>query len=257
MKRNPTYLLLSIALGLAGTAPASFVLIDDYESYLSGANGTTATPAWTQGWPAGGANAGTTTVGADAGSGQAIHYAHGGSGGQINYSSVGTVAAEGTTGTIFFQSYLDATGSDTLFAFGRSGLGAYGDLGVLFRVPSDLIVEVYNGGYANTTTTIAADTLYNFWVVIDNAVNTTSLYFSAGGFGETPALIQSGFAFRNSTAGDINTFYLGTNSGSVGFIDNIYIDSTGANLTNPLPVPEPSIALLGGLDMLGLIRRRR
>ncbi len=255
MKKNPTYLLLPLALSLVGTSQASFVLIDDFESYADGVNGTTTTPAWNQGFPAGGSNSATTVVGADTGSGQALHYAHGGSGGQINYSSVGTIAAEGSTGTIFFQSYLDATGSDTLFAFGRSGLGAYGDLATLVRVPSDLIVEVHNGGYANTSTTIAADTLYNFWVVIDNSANTSSLYYSAGGPGETPTLIQSGFVFRNTTSGDINTFYLGTNSGSVGFLDNIYVDSTGANLTNP--VPEPSIALLGGLGVLGLIRRRR
>lgn len=236
MKHSDTQiraLLAPLALGLIGAAQAQFTLVDDFESYTAGVNGNTTTPPWVQGFPAGGANAATTVIGPDDAAGQALRYTHAGSGGQINYSNVGTIAAEGAVGTIFFQAYLDATGSDTLFAFGRSGLAAYGDLAVLFRVPSDLIVEVHNGAYANTATTLAADTLYNFWVVIDNAANTATLYYSAGNSQATPISIQAGFAFRNATAGDISTFYLGTNGGSTGFIDNIYIDATGSNLANP------------------------
>lgn len=212
----------------------SFALVDDFERYSLGANGTTLAPVWVPGFPAGGADAGSAQVGADTGSGQALRYVHGGSGGQMNYASVGTIASEGATGTIFFQADLSATGSDTLFAFGRTGAAGYSDLGTLFRVPSDLIVEVHNGGYANTSTSLSTDTLYNFWVVIDNSANTSSLYYSTDT--EAPVLIQSGCAFRNSTAGDINTFYLGSNGGSAGFIDNMYVDSSGSNLTHPLEV---------------------
>jgi autotransporter-associated beta strand protein len=214
----------------------AFALIDSFQSYPFGANGTTLTPAWVPGFPAGGANSSSTQIGADTGSGQALRYLHGGSGGQINHAAMGTIAAEGSTGTLFFQVALTATGSDTLFAFGRPGAAAYGDLASLFRVPSDLIVEVHDAGYVNTSTSISLNTLYNFWVVIDNRANTSSLYYSTGT--NAPTLIQSGYAFRSSTAGDINTFYLGSNSGSAGFLDNIHIDPTGDNRTNPLDVTE-------------------
>ncbi len=224
-------------LGFPLVPDTTYSLIDDFDGYSIGLGGASLSPAWIPGFPAGGANASSTEIGADAGGGQALHYVYGGSGGQINYTSIGTIAAEGTTGTIFFQAYLTSTGSDTLFAFGRPGAAAYGDLASLFRVPSDLLIEVHNGAYANTSTSISLNTLYNFWVVIDNSANTSSLYYSPGGAGQAPVLIQSGYAFRSSTAGAINTFYLGSNSGSGGFIDNVYIDPTGANLTNPLNTP--------------------
>ena len=225
-----------------------FALVDDFESAVSGADGASLTPPWLPGFPAGGAGSAITEVGADAGTRQALHYTHGGSGGQINYASVGTIAAEGKTGTIFFQADFSVTGSDTLFAFGRSGASAYSDFASLFRVPSDLIVEVHDGGYTDTSTSVLTDTLYNFWVVIDNDANTSSLYCSTGT--NAPALIASGYAFRSTTADDIDTVYIGTNSGSEGFIDNIYIDPASANLTNPLEVtalvPKASTLRVGG-----------
>ncbi|MBN2163116.1 MAG: autotransporter-associated beta strand repeat-containing protein [Pontiellaceae bacterium] len=212
----------------------SFSLVDDFNDYASGTDGASLAPVWIPGFPGGGADSSSTLIGADAGTGQALHYVYGGSGGQMNYASIGTIAAEGGTGTLFFQVRFAGTGSDTLFALGRSGAAAYSDLASLMRIPSDLIVEVHNSAYANTATSLSLDTLYNFWVVIDNSANTSSLYYSPGGAGQTPVLIQSGYVFRSTTAGDIDTFYLGSNSGSAGFVDNIYIDSTGANLSNPL-----------------------
>jgi hypothetical protein len=203
-------------------------LIDDFQGYSVGAGGTALTPAWIPGFATGI----SAQIGADAGSGQALQYAASGIG--ILSSSSGTISAEGSIGTIFFQAYLTATGNDTLFAFGRPGATGYSDLASIFRVPSDRIVEVHNGGYVNTSTTLSLGTLYNFWVVIDNGANTSSLYYSPGGAGQTPVLIQSGCAFRSTTAGDISTFYLGGNGSSSGFVDNIYIDPAGANLSNPL-----------------------
>jgi hypothetical protein len=63
-----------------------------------------------------------------------------------------------------------------------------------------------------------------------------------------------GFGFRNSTLNP----YAGGNA----LADNFAVQGTGdlkftATFANPVAVPEPSAALLGGLGMLALLRRRR
>lgn len=254
MKKTIVLPLMAIAACMhPQEARAAFALVDDYEGYTAGSNGTAA--GWTQGFPGGGSNGTTSAINTSAlATGQGAIFTYGGSGGQINYLTVPTIAAEGTTGTLFFQAAWASTGSDVLFATGRSGAGAYGDLATLFRVPSDLILEVHNSGaYANTSTTVANSTIYNFWVVINNTANTWDLHYSTGT--ASPTLIQSGITFRNTTAGAINTLYIGTNSGSAPVIDNIFVDSTGSNLANP--VPEPSALLLGAVGAAAVFRRRR
>ena len=42
-----------------------------------------------------------------------------------------------------------------------------------------------------------------------------------------------------------------------GIIDDIYVDSTGINLTNPTAVPEPSTSLLALVGLAFAMRRRR
>ncbi len=156
----------------------------------------------------------------------------GGGGGRLSGSDAPwVIAPEGGKGTLFFQAAAVATGSDLLFAFGRSGVTQYSSLSVLFRLPADLILEVHDGGYVNTGTSVELNTVHNFWVVIDNDTNRWDLYTSTGA--DAPQLVQDDISFRSTVSGNIDTIYLGTNSGSIYAIDNIYADSGSENLGFP------------------------
>ncbi|MEO0017129.1 MAG: hypothetical protein RLZZ522_412 [Verrucomicrobiota bacterium] len=54
------------------------------------------------------------------------------------------------------------------------------------------------------------------------------------------------------TSGENSRIYLGTND-----TDYSTIDFTFDNISVSSPIPESSVALLGGLGVLGLLRRRR
>jgi len=103
---------------------------------------------------------------------------------------------------------------------------------------------------------ISPEEWYSFWFVIDNALDTTQFYIQ-GGSNETQTLLFSGpqseFTFRNSGGGpqanDLVTFFIATgrntdnvapnpkeNIGPV-YLDDIYIDTSGENLINPVPEP--------------------
>ena len=76
-----------------------------------------------------------------------------------------------------------------------------------------------------------------------NAVLSTTAFFPAD---VTSALLTASPSFTTSASGSIVQF---TGAQSVTFAN--------ANQLNFVPVPEPSIALLGALGVLGLMRRRR
>ncbi len=69
-----------------------------------------------------------------------------------------------------------------------------------------------------------------------------------------------GWAYRNSNTGPSGTF--STSEWTFSGIDENDGETSNATATNPFPIgtftiPEPSTALLGGLALLGLLRRRR
>ncbi|WP_425399461.1 beta strand repeat-containing protein [Aeoliella sp.] len=174
------------------------------------------------------------------------------SGGQLGQSGISSpaFAAEGTTGTVFFQTDIANAGGDSLFAFGPSGVTQYGELNVLFRLPGDGVLEVRNGGsYVDTDQAISLNTQYNFWVVFDNAANTFDLWYSSGFDADASTQVTTGagatssFGFRSTTAGDISVFYPGLNGTSDYWLDNIWYDTAGQNLTNPAVAATPPVEL--------------
>ena len=221
-------------LGLAAAVLAALPVcgaweaIEDFEAYASGA-AAPFSPTF------GGSDASRTVVaGADGMAGQ-VDNSSGASGGHVyEFDTHPALADAGTTEvTFFFQVQWDATGSDTFFSLSGDGIAAYGDLNIVFRVPSDLILEVYNGSssYQDTGVTMVLNTVYNFWVVVNNVAKTWELYVSTGEDDGSAVTVGSTttFGFRNSGGAVIDTLYLGANGSSKYRIDNLFMDPDGSN----------------------------
>lgn len=174
--------------------------------------------------------------------------------------------ADGGVGSLFFRAMF--TSANPNFNIGGSHLANPNGAANVFDsfksqlrfgasgAPNANVISIRDGGaFANTPATFATDTWYNVWLVVDNASDSTAFYVSTDI--DPGAPIATG-AFRGGATTDpILNFYFRTNSDSAGltFLDDIYFDGSGANLS--YAIPEPSGSLLAALGALGLLRRRR
>jgi hypothetical protein len=99
---------------------------------------------------------------------------------------------------------------------------------------------------------------HSVWYVVDSVNNQTSIYIQGGYWPSQTSLSDTGldptFTFRNgATNANALVTFLARRGGYM--LDDIYIDTTGQNLTNP--VPEPAVAGASALCALGLLARRR
>jgi hypothetical protein len=133
-------------------------------------------------------------------------------------------------------------------------------------------IRVRNGGSrGELTDEVEAFQWYSIWMVVDNAADTSEIHILGGEFVTQTQLDLQGlteFGFRNGQANNaLTTLFIATgrntdtfpgeNIGPV-YIDDIYVDRTGRNLANPIPIPEPSptgLALLACTAALGHRRR--
>jgi hypothetical protein len=210
-----------------------------------------------------------------------------------NYKPLGGLSIiDGTTGTAFFQ-YTKSTGgvagntalngSVTLTDVNAPANTA-GDNAVMlnsdptssggaFRARNNTAFPVLStDGTSATNFVPKPDTVYNVWFVVDNAANNYKIYLQSDADSriatQTQMLANDGtggvFGFRDAsiTRGpnlDMDTFNFGIgSSGSTASlqVDNIFVDTTGVNLTNPAPEPA-TLALLGLAGGVTLLRRRR
>ena len=124
--------------------------------------------------------------------------------------------------------------------------------------------------------TFVVNTWYNVWVVVNTSTDTFQVWTSQGDYGTvgTPQIHIADpnggggdfdFVFRNSgttlSANPLTTlaFALGSTTPALTaqlLVDDVYVDTGGQNLLNPVPEPS-SAAVLGAVATLGLAARRR
>lgn len=250
---------------LPRVARAEFVLLDNFGSGTLGGGLNTSNPGWSTTAvytvatdPTNPANKVAAAVQAAAANNQTAVLPFG----------AGNVIANGTTGTVFFRmmrgptaatNFLGYVNSGTTadFAQRRSGIGSNGGATQPMVMRGGSNTNVVTSGFTN----LSQDSWYRYWVVMDNAADTFTIYSQREGSSPLPQTLLS------NAAGSTQTFISGTTSalqslffaqtstgGNMDFyFDDIYIDPTGSNLAMPpVVVPEPSAVLLGCVGLAGL-----
>ncbi len=191
----------------------------------------------------------------------------GGSGVQQAYLTLaGGGIAQGATGTLFFRMRFANPGNTNIGLSDLGSPGAYSDYESQLSRASDQGGDLRardGGSFRNLSgggnPANNVDTWYNVWMVVNNSADTTQIYVQSdddADFSTQTELTGSEILnFRNGTASNgLQTLYLRGDFGDA-FYDDFYIDGSATTLTNP--VPEPSIAILGLLGAVVLLRRKR
>lgn len=184
----------------------------------------------------------------------------------------GSTIVEGATGTLFFQIYVEDL-SDSYYHIGLSDLsnprltGISGDSKIdedfeaLFTLNQGVVSVGHERDILELSNlSLASQTLYNVWMVVDNTADTYEVYIEGGLHSSKVKAESNGqtvFNFGNGQASnDMQTLY-SINSpnaalNSVVYIDNIYVDPSEMNLTNPAPISSSGYTVIENFDALTL-----
>lgn len=256
------------SIAATASTQAAWTLLDNFDTYDNSAN--TKTIEATGGvWSSEFAGTNNSHV-LDSDQGQSLMTAGGAAWRGAERDLTGTDAAVlvGETQTYFWQVKASSTGGAYDFMMGLSpsvanidSVNAWQDFSVMPFINNGATTPYINAAGPGTYwAAMSPDTWFNVWVVVNNdAVDPTfDLYYSAGT--DAATLVIADADWRNFAAGsDLNAigFMAAGEAGSQVLVDNIYYAS-GVDTTNPLmAVPEPHSALLGGVGVLALLRRRR
>lgn len=159
------------------------------------------------------------------------------------------------------------------YSFGMSHLSSpveFSDFGPELRKRAALDrFSIHDGHTYTDLTTLQPATWYNLWALVDNDSGNTQVWLhSRPGEGATPtdqldASGQTVFDFRTNVNTDLVKFYIKAAEGGSGndplWIDDIYLEnSTGENLTNPVPEPHALVGLASfALALVCYLRRHR
>jgi hypothetical protein len=282
--RHSLILLASAAALLPVSAPAAFSLFDNFNSYPIGplngqgpaGNLWTATAGATVADSGGGDNVLNLAINAgipdfrsltpaglailNSSTAATVYWnftlsaVGGGAGSPNNWNFVITdlLAPPDTAGSSEVQFNYDSTASP-LGLFRARNAGAFKLLSTNGSTTGDILPQ--------------ANTLYNVWFEINNSTDTYQIFMQSDA---NPALLTptqvfaddgtgGNFGFRNgSAANDLVTVNIGSASpGSVVQMDDVYVDNSGFNTSNPTVVPEPGAFGLIVLGAAGLVSRRR
>lgn len=271
---------VAAVLVAGGTSWAAFQTVDTFEAYTTGQSitGSAATGTVTgNGWTVTNHAATDYVIASDpaGGSNKVLHANTYQS--STAYRGTGTTIADNTNGTVFFRFRRSTTDGDLAIGVSQDSVPSdFSDLAGYALLGADSAsnptvanpLRIRDSGTSRITNALAADTWYSVWFVLNNTTNTYQAYLQGGafesqtqlfGYNTTSGFYDVGtFGFRNTAAGAINAFEIAGGGGGAGssvYIDDLYIDSAGTNLTNP--VPEPASLALVGMVAFGLTRRRR
>ena len=262
-----TILTSALILGSVVVSQAAFTLVEDFEGHTLGA-ALDADADWTSQAGASAATGGTIV---DDGGSQAAQILGGSNNGNY-YTGLGSqTIADNTTGTVFFRFrsdpvewlqtaiYLTDWQPNSALWYNHDEAGLYSRYNTAGGDGTAFLPHYDTGG---TPQDIIGATWYNVWIVANNTANTFDLYLSQGidgaTGGATSVTVATNVAFRTA-AGDLDYMFFADTDGNAAtgiMLDDIYVDTTGENLTNAVPEPS-SAALLLGLGGLALTLRRR
>jgi hypothetical protein len=231
--KNHLLLIAPLVLVTAPFCQAQWVLVDDMESGNNwaagiGTNGLVADPA----------NPANTVFFATAVNGE-------------SYRAIPEIPDD-SLATLFFRVRTTANNATADWVWGSSysatplafnSFEGYGRLAN--NTDPGLDIDIRNTPAPATPTTAAgfsqvgdaaANTWYNVWLVLNTVTNTTDLYFNTSGNATTPTTAKFfGGGFRNSAVSDSLKSFLVRNNNALttGYIDDLYIDLSGENLSNP------------------------
>jgi hypothetical protein len=182
-------------------------------------------------------------------------------GGSADRGSFKTVTIpNGTTATLFFRLRVDSDNNNSAtpvlnWAAGMSdvaltsGGGAFADYESQLNQNRDAgnpgfqELRVRDAGVFAQLETLQSNVWYNIWMVIDNTADTTRVYMQGGQLGVQTLLDdptgKTAFTFRNGVAAnDLVRFLVRVAAAHAGnlYLDDIYLDQAGENLSNPLQV---------------------
>lgn len=260
MKTNLPALAFSLLMcTVSGVTYGAWVSVDNFESASVGALGGQA------GWTTTGENA-TYEVAADPSNpaNQALKATGTSSGSDPEgnaYVSLGSnTIADGTTGTLFFRM---RNGADGDFVFGSSDVAVPAGWSDYegYMVLAGENIRLRDGGSFTNVGTYSGDEWYNVWLVLDHAADTADLYASQGT--DPAVLLGAAGAFRtsgNTVHDDLISLNVrmgnAQGNGATGYLDDIYVDTSGVNLANPIPEPA-TMALVAILLAHGAVSRRQ
>ncbi|MDA7930345.1 PEP-CTERM sorting domain-containing protein [Akkermansiaceae bacterium] len=251
MKQNIFRWAFPSMIALTGVSEGSFVLVDNFEGYTAGSdlNGS-------GGWTANGDT--KVLVDPDDAGNQALNSAETATVTTTNVHKAIPVIDQTSVGTIFFRARAQNPADLVIGSSDVAAPANWPDFEGYMRFAGGNIDVRDGGGFSNVGTYTAGE-WYNVWLVLDHTTDTTTVHFNQGD-ADAPAAAGSG-AFRttgNTVHDDIiNVFIRNNDPTNSGFVDDIYVDNTGANLTNPTAIPEPASSLLALLGLVFGLRRRR
>lgn len=162
----------------------------------------------------------------------------------VTYLPLATPIPEGTTGTLFFRFRSSASAGQADWVIGSSDVAApsnWPDYEGYIRfsdggTANDLDIDTRDGDGFTEVGGAEPDTWINVWLVLNNTADTTDVYYNTILADATTAETTSltGAEFRNGTSSDLTALLAINNEAStVTYIDDIYLDLSGENLTHP------------------------
>ena len=260
-----------VSLACASIAQASYILLQDFEDVALGANLADANPGESFSMVVQGGQSPSATV-------ELAPWAGGGKAAKVTNPGatlfMPVSIPQGTTATLFYQLYRTglvnmSSGMSDVASIGDHNFGNFESQLNINALAEPQVFKVRDAGaFSTSTTNFDISSLYNIWHVIDNQADTTKFYVQKVGVDPAPVLIEinskSAFTFRNGVANNnlVNFLFMtGTANATDAahttvYFDNIYLDPTGENLTNPIPEPA-SLWLLAAAALAGACVRRR